>query len=154
MPRRKFKSMSKRIFPEKITIDELNNFRKGAMSEHLDIVYVDVGDDFIKATMPVDHRTKQPYGLLHGGASLVLAEELGSIAANLTVNNQEKICVGLDINANHIKSVRNGRVTGEAKPVKLGNRIQVWEIKIYDEQNDLTCISRLTVAVLERNKNE
>ena len=146
--------MSKRIFPEKITIEELNNFRKGAMAEHLDIWYTYIGDDCIRATMPVDHRTMQPYGLLHGGASLVLAEELGSIAANLTIDNTEKVCVGLDINANHIKSVKNGRVTGEAKPIKLGNRIQVWEIKLFNEQNDLTCISRLTVAVLERKKNE
>lgn len=100
--------------------------------------------------MPVDHRTIQPYGLLHGGASVVLAETLGSVAASLTLDLEKQICVGLEINANHLKSVREGKVRGVANPVHLGKSTQVWEIKIYNEAEQLCCISRITMAILDK----
>ena len=120
------------------------------MVEHLGIEVTAVGDDFIEAKMPVDHRTHQPYGLLHGGASVALAETLGSVAAHCTVDDKAKYCVGVEINANHIKSVKSGFVTGVAKPIHIGSRTQVWEIRITNEQQDLVCISRLTMAVIDK----
>jgi 1,4-dihydroxy-2-naphthoyl-CoA hydrolase len=123
---------------------------KGNMGEHLGMEFTEIGPDFIKATMPVDHRTKQPYGLLHGGASVALAETLGSVGAAMVVDHTEYICVGQEINANHLRSVRSGIVTGTAKPIHIGSSSQVWEIKIHDERDHLVCISRLTVAVLKR----
>ncbi len=120
------------------------------MGEHLDIIYTAIGDDFLEGTMPVDHKTKQPYGLLHGGASVVLAETLGSLAANLCVNPNTHACVGLEINANHLKAVRSGRVTGRANAIHIGTKTQVWEIRIYNEGGGLVCISRLTVAVIDK----
>lgn len=120
------------------------------MGEHLDIVYTAIGDDFLEGTMPVDNRTTQPYGLLHGGASVVLAETLGSLAASMTVDEKKQFCVGLDINANHIKGVRSGKVKGRASALHIGKKTQVWEIKIKDHQGDLVCISRLTVAVIDK----
>ena len=103
--------------------------------------------------MPVDHRTKQPYGLLHGGASVALAETLGSVGAALTIDPLKAICVGQEINANHLRSVKDGLVTGIAKPIHIGANSQVWEIKIYDAREKLVCISRLTVAVLKSREN-
>jgi len=120
------------------------------MTEHLGIVFTKIGEDSIEATMPVDHRTHQPMGLLHGGASVVLAETLGSVAATCCVDMSKQYCVGLDINANHIKSVREGFVTGITRPIHIGKRTQVWEIKISNEQNELVCISRITMAVIDR----
>ena len=120
------------------------------MSEHLGIEFLEVGDNFLTAKMPVDHRTKQPYGLLHGGASCVLAETLGSIASALVVDSSKFICVGLEINANHIRSVRDGFVTAIATPIHIGGTTHVWDIKIHDDQSKLVCISRLTVAILEK----
>lgn len=116
----------------------------------LGIRITEIGDDFIKGTMPVDTRTHQPFGILHGGASVVLAESLGSLAANYCVDMQKTYCVGLDINANHLRSVRSGTVTGTARPVHLGKSTQVWEIRIVDETDKPVCISRLTMAVLSR----
>lgn len=118
------------------------------MVEYIGITITELGEDFIRGTMPVDHRTQQPMGLLHGGASAALAETLGSLAANLVVDNQKQYCVGLDINANHIRSARSGIVTGTARPFHLGRTTQVWSIEIVDEQNKLVCVSRLTMAVL------
>ena len=118
--------------------------------EHLGIEITALGDDSITATMPVDHRTHQPFGLLHGGASVALAETLGSVAAHCTVDDQTKYCVGLEINANHIKSVRDGFVYGTAKPVHIGRKTQVWEIKIVNEKKELVCVSRITLAVMDR----
>lgn len=115
----------------------------------LGIIFTSIGDDFIEATMPVDSRTKQPMGLLHGGANVVLAETLGSIAASLTVNKEKQAVVGLEVNANHLKSVREGLVKGTARPIHLGKTTQVWEIKIVNEANQLCCISRLTMAILD-----
>lgn len=118
------------------------------MMEALDIRFTDVGDDWLRGTMPVDHRTRQPFGLLHGGASVVLAETLGSSAALLTLDVEKEVAVGLDINANHIRGVRGGIVTGTARAVHLGRTTQVWEIRIEEEQGKLVCVSRLTMAVI------
>lgn len=120
------------------------------MVDHLGIEYTAIGEDYLEATMPVDHRTIQPYGLLHGGASVVLAETLGSVAASLTLDLEKQVGVGLEINANHLKSVREGKVKGVAKPVHLGKTTQVWEIKIYNEADQLCCISRITMAILDK----
>jgi 1,4-dihydroxy-2-naphthoyl-CoA hydrolase len=120
------------------------------MTDFLDIQFTDIGPDYLEATMPVTNRTKQPLGLLHGGANVVLAETLGSVAATLTVNPQTHFCVGLEINANHIKSVRDGSVRGITKPVHLGKKTQIWEIKIYTASGELSCISRITMAVMEK----
>ena len=120
------------------------------MIAHLGIVFTEMGDDYLKATMPVDHRTLQPFGLLHGGASVVLAETLGSTAASCCVDLEKQICVGIEINANHIRSVRQGTVTGIARPLHLGRRTQVWHIHIHDEQDRLVAVSRLTLAVVDR----
>ena len=133
------------------TPNALNAISANTMVEHLGIEFVEIGDDFLTARMPVDHRTVQPAGLLHGGASVALAETLGSVAATLCVNPAETTCVGLEINANHIRSVRSGFVTGVARPIHLGNSTQVWDIRIYDdEQERLACVCRLTMAVLKR----
>ncbi len=134
----------------KPSLEELNNINKGNMGEHLDIVFTAIGDDYLEGTMPVDERTTQPFGLLHGGASVVLAESLGSLAAQLTVDQEKQFCVGLDINANHIKAVRSGRVTGRAVAIHIGKKTQVWEIKIKNDSGGLVCISRLTVAVIDK----
>ncbi|WP_194774746.1 hotdog fold thioesterase [Pararhodonellum marinum] len=138
------------LFPENITLEFLNGLGKNNMTEYLGIQFTEIGVDFLTASMPVDHRTKQPLGLLHGGANLVLAETLGSVAGMLTVKDKGQFCVGLEINANHLKSVRSGQVSGVAKPIHLGQKTQVWEIKIYSEENALTCISRITLAILDK----
>ena len=132
------------------TIEEVQQRGKATMVEHIGIVITELGENFLKGTMPVDHRTVQPMGILHGGASAALAETLGSLAANLVVDSNKKYCVGLDINANHIRAAKKGLVTGIAKPLHLGSSTQVWSIEIFDEENKLVCISRLTMAVLER----
>ena len=118
------------------------------MMETLDIRITAVGDDWLTGSMPVDHRTHQPYGLLHGGASVVLAETLGSTAAMLTLDPAREMAVGLDINANHIRGVRSGLVTGTARALHLGRTTQVWEIRIESDAGALVCISRLTMAVI------
>lgn len=130
------------------TLAELNAWSEHTMVRHLDIVFSEMGDDFLRATMPVDDRTRQPYGLLHGGASVVLAETLGSTGATLCVDRSKYICVGQEINANHVRSARHGVVTGTARAVHIGGRTQVWAIEITDETHDLICISRLTIAVV------
>jgi 1,4-dihydroxy-2-naphthoyl-CoA hydrolase len=138
------------IFNPSITLDTLNGMSPNTMTEHLGIVFTQIGEDFIKATMPVDHRTHQPLGMLHGGASVVLAETLGSVAATCCVDMSKQYCVGLEINANHIKSVRSGIVTGTTRPIHVGKKTQVWEIKITNEQDELICVSRITMAVIDR----
>lgn len=117
---------------------------------HLGIEFVDFGPDWLSGRMPVDHRTVQPFKLLHGGASVLLAETLGSCASNLTLDGSKQYCVGQEINANHLRSVRQGFVTGRATPIHRGRTSQVWEIRIVDETGVLTCISRITMAVLNR----
>lgn len=138
------------VFLTKPDLTQLNNSRNLTMVGHLGIEFTDMGDDFLEATMPVDHRTKQPMGLLHGGANVVLAETLGSIAASLTIDLNTHSCVGLEINANHLKSVREGKVIGRTSPIHIGKSTQVWEIKIKNEAGQLCCISRITMAVLEK----
>ncbi|HSJ67164.1 MAG TPA: hotdog fold thioesterase [Anditalea sp.] len=138
------------IFTKNLSLDFLNKLAKDTMTSHIGIEFTEVGEDFISATMPVDDRTKQSYGMLHGGANVVLAETLGSIAANFTVDTDRQYCVGLEINANHLKSVREGFVKGTARPIHIGKKTQVWEIRITNPDDQLTCISRLTMAVLEK----
>ena len=133
-------------------VADLQRLVGNTMVDHLGIEFTEVGDDFLKARMPVDRRTVQPAGLLHGGASAALAETIGSVAANLCVDHTKRVCVGLEINANHIRSVRSGYVHGLCRPLHLGQSTQVWEIEIRDEQQKLVCVSRLTMAVVLRNK--
>lgn len=136
------------IWKNPIDIGLLNTMSQQTMSAHLGIEIIEIGDDFIKATMPVDHRTKQPMGLLHGGASAVLSETLGSIAGLIAAGEYGKYSVvGIEINANHLKSAKSGIVTGICKPIKIGKSIHVWNTEIYDESDDLVCTSRLTVMV-------
>ena len=137
-------------FPANITISMLNNTSKGNMAGFLGIEYTHIDADCLKAKMPVNETTKQPQGLLHGGASVVLAETIGSIAANLMVDRNKQYCVGLDINANHVRSVTEGYVYATAKPLHIGKTTQVWQIYIINENAQLVCASRLTVAVLNK----
>lgn len=138
------------LFSPNVTTETLNRMSVNTMVTHLGIEFTRIGDDFIEARMPVDHRTHQPLGLLHGGASVVLAETLGSVAATCCVDMSKQYCVGLEINANHIKSVREGFVTGITRPIHVGKKTQVWEIKISNEQNELVCVSRITMAVIDK----
>ncbi|MDN5203226.1 hotdog fold thioesterase [Fulvivirgaceae bacterium BMA10] len=133
-----------------VTVEHLNKMNKNTMMEHIGIEYTEVGSDFIKAKMPVDHRTHQPLGLLHGGASVTLAETLGSVAATCVIDLSKQFCVGLDINANHIKSVREGYVFGTARPIHVGKKTHVWEIRIEDGNEQLVCVSRITMAILDK----
>ena len=132
------------------TLDELRQriASRPGLSSHLGIEFTELGPDFLSGRMPVDERTHQPYGLLHGGASCVLAETLGSVAGGLVVDREAARVVGLEINANHIKAVSRGFVVGTARPLHVGKTTQVWEIRIEDAQGRLTCISRLTLAVV------
>ncbi len=141
-------------FKEDFSIEKLQRMGEGTMSDFIGIRFTEIGENFIKATMPVNERTRQPFGLLHGGASVALAETLGSVASALVLNMDRSICVGLEINANHIRSVRSGLVTGTVTPIHLGSTTHVWDIRIHDENNKLTCVSRLTVAVLTRKNRE
>jgi 1,4-dihydroxy-2-naphthoyl-CoA hydrolase len=138
------------LFNPDVTLESLNKQSANTMVSHLGIEFTRLGDDFIEAKMPVDARTQQPLGLLHGGASVTLAETLGSVAATCCVDRETKYCVGLDINANHIKSVKSGYVYGVTKPIHIGKRTHVWEIRIVNEQNELICISRITMAVIDK----
>ena len=132
------------------TPEKLNEQAKLTLLEQLDINFVEVGDDYLVATMPVDHRTVQPAGLLHGGASAALAESLGSFGAYLTVDARQYDCVGIEINANHVRAKTDGHVTGTARPIHRGRTTQVWDIRIVDERERLVCASRLTVAVVKK----
>ena len=132
------------------SVDALNATRAGTMLATIDIVLTEIGDDFVRATMPVDARTHQPYGLLHGGASVALAETLGSIGSMLCCDPETERAVGIDINANHVRAVTTGRVTGTARPLHIGRSTHVWEIRIEDEAGKLVCISRLTTAVVPK----
>lgn len=140
------------IWRKPVDIDKLNSFEEKAMPGYLGIVITEMGRDYIKGTMPVDHRTKQPFGILHGGASVVLAETLGSIAGFFCLEDDNKYCVGLDINANHIRPVTEGVVTGTARPYHIGRTTHVWHIEIHDEAGKLINVSRLTLAVVNRKQ--
>jgi 1,4-dihydroxy-2-naphthoyl-CoA hydrolase len=135
-------------FNKEFSIQQLSELEKGTMSQYVGIEWLEAGDDFLKARMPVDHRTTQPYGFLHGGASCVLAETIGSIASAMVIDNSRFYCVGIEINANHIRSAKQGYVTGTCTPLHLGSSTHVWDIRINDNAGKLVCISRLTVAVL------
>jgi 1,4-dihydroxy-2-naphthoyl-CoA hydrolase len=132
------------------SIDQLNRLSPNTMVQHLGIEFTEIGEDYLIAKMPVDHRTHQPLGVLHGGASVALAETLGSVAATLCVDPNVQYCVGLEINANHVKSVTSGFVYGKTTPVHVGKRTHIWEIRISDEQGNLLCISRITMAVIDK----
>jgi 1,4-dihydroxy-2-naphthoyl-CoA hydrolase len=136
------------VFRAPVSLDELNRLSRGTLIDHLGIVFTGAGEDRLQATMPVDDRTRQPYGLLHGGASVVLAETLGSSAGNLCVDTASQVCVGLEINANHLRAARSGVVTGTARALHVGRTTQVWEIRIENEAGKPVCISRLTLAVV------
>jgi 1,4-dihydroxy-2-naphthoyl-CoA hydrolase len=139
-----------KIWHHDVNLDELMPLRRDTLVGHLDIKFVEMGPDYLRATMPVDGRTRQIMGVLHGGASVALAETVGSFAANLCVDSEKVMCVGQEINANHLRPVASGLVTATARPVHLGSRSQVWAIEIRDERDRLVCISRLTMAVTER----
>lgn len=138
-----------RVFRGQTTLDELNALSRDTAMAPLGIVFTEIGPDYLRATMPVDARTRQPYGLLHGGASALLAETLGSTAGNLCVQPDE-LCVGVEINANHLSAVREGHVVGTARPLHVGRRTQVWDIRIESASGRLVCVSRLTLAVIPR----
>ncbi|WP_235954362.1 hotdog fold thioesterase [Limnovirga soli] len=138
-------------FNKNIALANLQQLGKNNMGDHLGILFTEIGPDFIKATMPVDHRTHQPYGLLHGGASAVLAETLGSVASAMVIDHEKFISVGIEINANHVRGVRSGTVTGTCTPIHIGASTHVWDIHIQDDANNkLVCVSRLTVSILKR----
>ncbi|AYV24721.1 MULTISPECIES: hotdog fold thioesterase [Vibrio] len=139
------------IWKKNISLEALNRTSKNTLIEHLQIEYTAFTDDTLSATMPVSSITHQPLGMLHGGASVVLAETLGSLAANYCVDN-DHYCVGLDINANHVRAMRSGFVIGTARPIHLGVSTQVWQIDITDEKQRLVCTSRLTIAVKKNKK--
>lgn len=131
------------------SLDEISGPFNVNMLAHVGLEITEIGPDFLKGRMPVDHRTMQTFGLFHGGASVVLAETLGSIGANLVLNQETHYAVGLEVNCNHLSAVRSGWVTGVAKPVRIGRTTQVWEIRMYGDNGDMTAISRLTMAVLQ-----
>ena len=136
------------LFRDRPTLESLNARCAGTALEAMGIVFTELGEDFLRGTMPVDRRTLQPYGLLHGGASVVLAETLGSLAANLCLEDQvNQQAVGIEINANHLRAVTEGVVTGTARPVHVGRSTQVWDIRIEDDRGRPVCVSRLTLAV-------
>ncbi len=132
-------------------IKHIKKHSQNTMIQHLGIEFTEIGDDFVCGKMPVDHRTIQPMGMLHGGASAAFAETLASVASTLQVNLEKQYCVGLDMNANHIRSIKSGWVFGEAKPIHLGKMTQVWQIKIKNEKGEMVCISRITMAVMDRS---
>jgi 1,4-dihydroxy-2-naphthoyl-CoA hydrolase len=137
------------IWKLKPSLEQLNEFSRDTMSDTLGIEFTQIGDDFISARMPVDAHTRQPYGILHGGASATLAESLGSIAGAFCVDMEKKIVVGLELNCNHVRSVREGYVYGTARSIHLGGMTQIWDIRIVDGSERLVCIARLTLAVLD-----
>lgn len=136
------------LWRREVTLERLNAMRAENMTDHLGIKFTEVGPDFVRATMPVDERTRQPFGLLHGGASVALAETLGSVAAHCCLPDG-KTGVGIEVNANHVRSVRSGRVTGTVRPVHVGRSTQVWQIRITGAGGQLVCLSRLTIAVID-----
>lgn len=138
------------MFRQPVDISLLNQLNKNNLTSYIGIEYTEAGSDYLCAKMPVDHRTHQPYGVLHGGASVVLAETLGSIGSYLCIDETKQFCVGLEVNANHIRSVSSGYVYGKATIVHKGKSTHIWEIKITNESGGLVCISRLTVAVLDK----
>jgi 1,4-dihydroxy-2-naphthoyl-CoA hydrolase len=144
--------MENPIWYGSLTLNELNELNANSLGKNLGIQFTQIGNDFLTATMPVDERTKQPFGLLHGGASVALAETIGSVATWACVNRELFIGVGIEINANHIKAVLQGFVTGICKPINKSGKMHIWEIKIYNDANELCCISRFTCMVVAKSK--
>lgn len=138
------------IWYREYTIAEINGRPKGHIGDLLGIEFLEIGEDFLSARMPVDERTRQPYGILHGGASVVLAETIGSVASSMVMDSEKFIGVGLEVNANHLRPVKSGFVTGICTPIHIGGKTHVWDIKIYNDKGKMNCISRLTVAVIPR----
>jgi len=138
------------IFNPKMTLDLINGSLNKNMTKFLDIEYTEIGEDFISGKMPVDEKTQQPMGLLHGGASVVLAESLGSVASNFCVDLEKEYCVGLEINANHVRGVKSGFVYGKATAIHIGRKTHLWDIDITNEEGKLVCKSRLTIAVVKK----
>ncbi|MEP7164560.1 MAG: hotdog fold thioesterase [Ferruginibacter sp.] len=137
-------------FNKDIKLADLHSLAPDTMADHLGMEWTEMGPGFLKMRMPVNERTKQPYGLLHGGASCALAETVGSIGSHLIIDPEKYLCVGLEINANHISSARSGFVIATATPLHTGSTTHVWDIKIHDEKNKLICVCRLTVAILKK----
>ena len=139
------------IWITKPQLEAINSISKNTAVEHLGIEFTEIGDDYLKATMSVDHRSVQPFRLLHGGVSCVLAETMGSVASTLMIDLSKQRAVGVEINANHLNSAKEGEVvTGTVRPIKVGRRIHVWEIKIHRSDEKIVCVSRITIAVVER----
>jgi len=132
-------------------LEKINRFLENTAPASLGIEITEIGDDYLVGTMPADNRTFQPMGIIHGGANVLLAETLGSFAANLCIDTSKKNCFGQEINANHIRAVKTGFVTGTARAIHLGRSSQVWEIRIVDEDNRLSCISRLTMSIMNKS---
>ena len=135
-----------------LKLADVNKMGENTLVSHLGIEITEVGSDFLSGKMPVDDRTRQPYGLLHGGASVVFAETLGSIGSGYCIDRTKQMCVGLEINANHVKSVKEGYVYGKATLIHFGKKTHIWDIKITNEKNQLVCVSRLTMAVLDKER--
>jgi 1,4-dihydroxy-2-naphthoyl-CoA hydrolase len=137
-------------FDQSISLEKIKEFGKDSMAEFLGMEWTSIGEDFLEMSLPVNEKTKQPYGLLHGGASCVLAETVGSVASALVIDMNKFYCVGLEINANHIRGAKEGKVLGKATPLHLGKTTHVWDIKIKDSNGKLICVSRLTVAIIPK----
>ena len=137
-------------FHKQLSVEELNFTNTDTMAAFLQMEWVEIGADYLVIRMPVTSKSRQPYGILHGGASCALAETAGSVGSHLIINPATHICVGLEINANHIRSVKEGFIKAIARPLHIGNSTHVWDIKMYDEAEKLICVSRLTVAILEK----
>lgn len=137
------------IWIKTVEVEDLNKLRRNTLNELMGIRITEIGEDYLKAVMPVDDRTRQPMGILHGGASMVLAESIGSFGSYLAIA-PDKRCVGLDINANHIRSIADGWVTGTARPIHIGGSTHVWDIRITDEKERLICLARLTMAIMNQ----
>lgn len=141
------------IWFKNYTLEDLNTFRGTTaehVNKHLGIEITEVGEDFLKGAMPVDHRTVQPFGLLHGGVSCVLSETLGSVAAWMCIDAEKQMAVGIEINANHLRPVTKGRITGICKPIQVGRSLHVWQTEMFNDEGKMNCISRLTVAIKDR----
>lgn len=141
------------IWKKRGTLEDLAKRNLNSMGEHLGIEFIEIGDDFLSARMPVDHRTLQPFGIMHGGASCVLAETLGSVAASLTIDTATQVCMGAEINTSHIRPISSGWVIGTAKPLHLGKTTQLWEIPIVNNEGQLISVSRLRIMVVEKRPN-
>jgi len=147
-----FYPMNKPIWHKEPNLTTINSLNENTLGQNLGIEFIEVGANYLVATMPVDERTKQPFGLLHGGANVALAETLGSVASLLVVNSDIFIGVGVEINANHIKAVLTGKVKGICTPLNIAGKNHVWDIKIYNEANELTCVSRFTCTIIPKTK--